>query len=203
MGVNNRFKILFFIVLAGFSSMNFSSQTLNAQERRIPLDLYLIIDGSTALDTAKTEAISWINGQVLDPILMDGDRVTIWDAGDRAQVIHSGVLSGAAGKEEIKNKLLAFCMKTKGNRADLTEALKQAAARVSQTAPGRLPYTMLITASAQELEPVLTGSAKNLLRWFRYERYGPYLVLVIAPDIGSKAREAALEYMYFQGTDGR
>jgi len=126
---------------------------------------------------------------------MDGDKITIWTAGDKAQVIHSDTLSGAAGKKEIKDKLQA--LRLGGKTADFSGALSEVASRLPQSASDqtRLPYTMLITASAEGLEPALTGSSQGLFRWFRSEKYSRWQVLVVAPNIGRKVQQAAASYM--------
>jgi len=161
--------------------------------RTISLDMNLIIDGSTALNNSKNDAFTWFNEQVVDRILMDGDKITIWSAGDRAQVIYSETVSGAAGKKAVKDKLQT--LDTSGKTADFTGALRDAASRISQTQAERISYTMLITASAEVLEPAFTGSAQDLFRWFRSEKYERWQVLVVAPDIGRKVQQAAAAYM--------
>ena len=187
---NNFWRLFILIVLVGFSPL------LNAEDARtIPLDMYLIIDGSVSLENSKIDTLAWIGEQVVDRILIDGDKITIWTAGDSARIIHSDTISGAAGKEEIKNKLKI--LDTGGRTADFSGALRDLMSRMSQTSPdqSRLSYTMLITASAVGLEPVLTGNAQGLLRWFRSEKYSRWQVLVVAPDIGKKVQQAAAAYM--------
>ena len=185
---NNIRAILFLIVLVIFSF------PLTAEDSRtIPLDLNLIIDGSSSLETFKNDAVAWISEKVVDRILVAGDKITIWTAGDKAQVIYSDTLSGTTGKQEIKDKLKA--LGTSGKTADFSGALRDAAARVSQTAADRLAVTMLITASAEGLEPTLTGSAQGLLRWFRSEQYERWQVLIVGPEIGKKVQQAAAAYM--------
>jgi hypothetical protein len=189
--LNLRKKIVFgtFLVL-------FLPALIHAEDRRtIPLDMYLIIDGSSALKNGKQDTIAWIGDQVVDRILMDGDKITIWAAGDKAQVIYSETLSGSAGKKEIRAKLQA--LDTGGKSADFSGALREAAGRISQGSQdrSRLAYTMLVTASARGLEPVLTGNSQGLLRWFRSEEYARWQVLIVAPDIGNKVRRAAAAYM--------
>jgi len=181
-------KVLLIIILVIFLS------PLNAEDRRtIPLDLYLIIDGSLALQGFKNDAVTWINDQVVDRILMDGDRITIWTAGDRAEVIYSETYSGQAGKKGITDKLAV--LDTRGKAADFSGALREAASRVSQTARDRLAVTMLITASAEGLEPALSGSSQGLFRWFRSEKYEHWQVLIVATEIGGKVQQSAAAYM--------
>jgi hypothetical protein len=182
-------KLLILIVLVGFFS-----PVLNAEDTRsIPLDMYLIIDGSTALENSKSDAIAWINNQIIDRILIEGDNISIWAAGDTAQMIFSGTISDSDGKKGIKDKLLT--LDTEGNIADFAGAIREVSTRVSQTPQTRMAYTMLITASAEGLRPVLSGGSQSLLRWFRSERYERWQVLILAPDIGTKVQQAAANYM--------
>ena len=167
---------------------------LSAEDKRvIPLELYLIIDGSSSLENSKNDTFAWICEKVVDRILVDGDKITIWNAGDKAQVIYSAALSGSTGKKEIKDKLGTLLLN--GKTADFSGALRDAASKVSQTAGDRLAVTMLVTASAEGLEPALTGSNQGLFRWFRSEKYERWQVLIVAPDIGKKVQQAAAGYM--------
>ena len=174
------------IILLGLAPL------LNAESKRvIPLDMFLIIDGSASFQDSQSDALAWLNNQVVDRILMDGDRVTIWAAGDSAEVVFSGDISGR--KEELKNTLAS--MSLTGRNADFSGALVDAAARASRVSQDRLAYTMLITASAEGLERALTGSARELFRWFRSERFERWQVLVVGPDLTPRVREAAASYM--------
>ena len=167
---------------------------LNAEDRRtIPLDMYLIIDGSSALESSKNDVISWINQELVDGILTDGDRITVWKAGDKAEVIYSDTLSASFGKSGLKDTLKA--LNTGGETADFSGALNDALPKISQTPDTRLAYTMLITSSARGMVPALSGSSQNLLRWFRSEKYKYWQVLVVAPNIGEKVRQNARAYM--------
>ena len=176
------------IILVSFTSL------LDAEDRRaIPLDMYLIIDGSESFQNFKNDAVAWINAQVVDRILIEGDTVTIWTAGDSSKLSYSGNVSASEGKDSIKDLLRS--LGTDGKTADFSGALREAAARVSRTPQSRLPYTMLVTASAGGLEKTLTGEGQSLLRWSRSEKYERWQVLVVAPDIAPKVREAAASYM--------
>ena len=166
---------------------------LDAEDSRvIPMDLYLIIDGSQAFQGGKAGAVAWINEQVVDRLLLDGDRVSVWTAGDRAELVFSGDVSGEKGA--IKDKLLSIA--ATGRSADFPGALRNVNAGISGAGGGgRLSYTMLVTASAEGLERALAGETQGLLRWFRTERYEQWQVLIVAPDIGRKVNQAATAYM--------
>ena len=187
MGHNVLKKFIILTVLVSFAPL------LKAEDKRIiPLDMYLVIDGSSALKSSKNDAVDWISRQVVDRILTDGDRITIWNAGDKARVIYSETVSDA-GKNTLKDQLKA--LDTSGKTADFSGALREALPKVSQTPRDRLAYTMLITASAEGMEPALSGSSQDLFRWFRSEKYERWQVLVVAPDIGRKVRQNAAAYM--------
>ena len=174
------------------------SMPLNAQNRRvIPLDVFLIIDASESLESSKNEVISWLNERVVDEILSDGDRITVWAAGDRATIIHSDIIFGNSSKNALRNSLRL--LDTSGKSADFEGALKELYPRVSNTAPNRLSYTMLISSSAAGLEPVLSGETRSMLRWSRSERSERWQAFVIAPDIGPRVQRAAAEFMEGQG----
>ena len=186
-------KLLILIVLVGFFS-----PVLKAEDRRsIPLDMYLIIDNSAALRNSKNDTVAWINEQVVDRILMEGDKITIWAAGDTAQVVYSDTISASGDKNAIKDRLQA--LDAGGRTADFSGALRDAQARSSQTAGdrSRISYTMLVTASAEGLEPTLAGGSQGLLRWFRSEKYERWQVLIVA-DIGRRVQQAAAAYMSSQ-----
>jgi len=185
--INYKKFILFSILIIIFSS-------LYAEDKRtIPLDMYLIIDGSTSLQNAKNDTLAWFNSQVVDRILTEGDKITIWTAGDRAQIIYSETISGTAGKNAIKDKLKT--LDTSAKSADFSSALRDLSSKVSETPQNRLAYSMLIIGSAEELEPTLTGNAQGLLRWFRSEKYERWQVLIVAPDIGRRVQQAGAAYM--------
>ena len=184
-------KIFIVFIFVGFLPL------LNANDRRaIPLDMYLIIDGSSALEQSRNEIVAWVNEQVVDRILMDGDRITIWSAGDSARVIHTATISGEAGKREIRERLQT--LEARGGTADFAGALRDAAARTAQTGRARLSHTMLITASAESLQPALTGGAHQLLRWSRSEKSARWQVLVVSPNIGGRVQQATAAYMASQ-----
>jgi hypothetical protein len=167
---------------------------LQAQDiRTIPLDVYLIVDGSSQTPGAKNEIAAWIGEQLIDRILKDGDSLTLWSAGPKAQILFSSVLGGANGKDAAKAKLVS--LDASDGVPDFAGALKDAAARAALGGSGRMRYTLLVSASAGALAPALTGKDAYLFRWSRVEDYSRFRVLVVAPDIHAKVRQAAAAYM--------
>ena len=184
----NRRNFLIFIVLVSFLPF------LSAEDRRtVPLDLYLIIDDSEAFLTVKDNAIAWVNEQVLDRLLMEGDSVTVWTAGDSAQILYSGEISSLDVKKDIQDKLKAIG--TAGKTANFASALRELEPVLSKTPQNRMPYSVLVTASAVGLRTAFTGNSQSLLKWFRTEKYERWQALIIAPDIGPRVSQTASTYM--------
>jgi len=187
-------KRRFFIIL--IILVVFTSFLKADDKRNIPLDLYMVIDCSESINGVKNDVLAWVSSNVVDRILIEGDKVTIWSAGDRAQIIYNGEISASGGKKEISDLLQNLA--PDGKTADFPGALRDLAPRVSQTSQNRLSYTLIVTSSAGVLESTLTGSSQALLRWSRSEKYSGWQVLVAAPDIAPKVRQAALNYMSSQ-----
>jgi len=183
--------MLFMSILVGFIG------TLYAEDKRtIPLDMYLIIDGSSHFQEAKTDAIAWLNGHTVDRVLTEGDNVTIWAAGESAEIVYQGEIADSAAKRDIKDKLQS--LPVGGIFADFSGALRDLQPRLPGTSGGRISYTILVTASAGGLGNALSGSTQTMLRWSRSEKYEGWQALILAPDIGRKVGQAAQNYMNSQ-----
>jgi hypothetical protein len=171
-----------------------TAQGLYAQDsRNIPIEVYLIMDGSSAIKNAGDGAVNWVCNYLVDGILRDGDRLTVWNAGERAQIVYSDTLSGAEGKENIKKILRS--LSAGGNLADFSGALREAAQRTAARASSRsLSYTLLISGSSSALSPALLGSGANLLRFSRVEEFPSWRALTVALDINSQVQRAAAAY---------
>jgi len=179
------------IILVGFISV------INADDRRvIPLDLYLVVDCSESINSVKNDTHTWVYDNIIDRLLVEGDKVTIWSAGDKAQIIYNGEISASGGKSEIRDLLQGLA--ANGKSADFSGALKDLEPKVSGTSQSRLAYTVLVASSAEKLESALTGSSRNLLRWSRSEKYSGWQIIIAAPDIAPKVRQAAASYMSSQ-----
>ncbi|MCL2093859.1 MAG: hypothetical protein FWH12_06660 [Treponema sp.] len=158
--------------------------------RTIALEINIIVDGSAAFDSQRNEIVAWINQELIEPILQAGDTVTIWSAGDRAEIIHSAVLAGG-GKEELMERVRN--LPAGGRSPDFTGALREASARAAR-AQG-IPYTILITSSVEGLQPLLSGGGRELLRWSRSERFERWQVYVVGLDLGTRVQQAAAAFM--------
>ena len=199
-------KISAFIILAGLFSLYAGADNgMNIQgDRNIPLDLYLVIDSSSAFGSSMEAAIAWINDEIIGNILLEGDGLVIWSAGDQGSIIFSGTISSTdtSVDSDLRNRLSA--LQSDSARADFVSPLREISARVSQTQVSqtqvsqtmtRLELTMLVFSSAVVLEPALRADTRNFLRWSRTLRYEGWQVIMTAGDIGPRVQQASRAYM--------
>jgi len=169
-------RLLLLPVLTAFFGLS------SAYAQRSPIDVNLIIDGSSSFSGVKDEVTSWVSGR-LDQILVDGDRVTIWIAGSPSKVVYSGVDKEAA-KKSIQD------LSPSGNSADFSSALREAASRQSSS----YSYTLLISASPAALSSVLSSPQANLLRFSRVEEFSSWRALVVGLNLDAKVKKASTAF---------
>ncbi|MDR0628160.1 MAG: hypothetical protein LBG24_00650 [Treponema sp.] len=160
-------------------------------KRTIPLELFLIIDGSSALKKVQAPVVRWLHEQVVDSILQEGDRLTIWLAAEKGEVIFSDVLKGAGDKARIKRVFQSLPLE--GGTANFTGALRDATARVQQSRS--MVYTLLISGSTAGGSPSLGGDAVGLLRFTRVEEFSGWRAAVIGLGLTARVQQAAAAYM--------
>jgi len=174
-------KIPLFLVFTVFLSLT----PLYAQ--RAPIDINLIIDGSSSLTAVKSEVTTWVSSR-LDQILAEGDRVTVWNAGAQSKIIYTGKTEGAPGKEAVKKSIRDIT--PLGNNPDFSGALRDAASRQSSS----YSYTLLISASPAALSSVLSTRQAGLLRFSRVEEFSNWRALVVGLNIDGKVKKSAAAF---------
>jgi hypothetical protein len=172
--------ILLFLAFAVF----FAASPAYAQ--RPPIDVNLIIDGSSSLTGVKDEVTTWLFAR-LDQLLVNGDRVTVWNAGTRSSVIYTGRIEGDA-KDVLKRNIRDIS--PSGNNADFSGALRDAASRQ----PSSYSYTLLISASPAALSAVISSPNASLLRFSRVEEFSTWRALVVGLNLDSRVRRASTAY---------
>jgi len=160
--------------------------------QRTPINVNLIIDGSTAFLDVKDEITSWICDR-LDQLLIDGDRVTVWNAESSVKVIYSNNVSGSAGKEDVKKSIReqTASKDSASVKADFSGALREAA---GQRQISSFSYTLLISASSDALSPILESPQANLLRFSRVEEFSSWRMLVVGLNLDEKVKKAAAAF---------
>ena len=190
-------KLLVFIILAGIISPFLWAQNSESVpgDRTVPLNLHLVIDSSSAFRGSMDDAVAWINNEILGQILMEGDNLVVWSAGDRGEMIFSGTISsgGSSGNTDLVNRLSA--LEAGSRSADFISPLRDISRTSPRSSETRLELTMLVFSSAAVLEPVLRADTRNMLRWSRTLRYEGWQVMMTAGDIGPRVQEAARAYM--------
>jgi hypothetical protein len=187
MKTNTTAKIGLTLILAVFWGV---SPVFGADLRTSPIDVNLIIDGSGAISPVMDEVSAWISGKLLDTMLIDGDRLTVWSAGASANIIFSGALQGETGKEQVKKAIAG--LSPAGETPNFSGALREAAARSSAQT---FSYTLLVSASAAALSPTLLGPEAPLLRFSRLEEHRSWRTMIIGLNLNARVRQAAAAYM--------
>jgi hypothetical protein len=183
-------RALFFLVFSGLLSPLF------AVGRALPLDIFLIIDGSAALEKGRNDAFDWLCGRVVDGLLQEGDRLTIWVAGEKAEELFSGSVTGNETRETVKALIRAIPAKDKS--ADFSGALRRAANRQAGKTgedSGRLTYTLLISGMTAGYNSLSGGEILDYLRYSRFEEFPAWRVVTSAPEIEAAVKNAAAAFM--------
>ena len=170
--------MLFLAVFAGL---------LPVYAQRAPIDVNLIIDGSASLSPVKNEISTWIDGR-FNQILIDGDRVTVWNAGNSAIVVFTGRIEGNA-REAVKKSIQDIS--PSGSVPDFSSALREAQSR--QSSP--FSYTLLICASPSALSSTINSTQGNLLRFSRIEEFSNWRALVVGLNLDTRVRRAASAFI--------
>ncbi|GHV84667.1 hypothetical protein AGMMS50230_02750 [Spirochaetia bacterium] len=157
--------------------------------RSVPIDVYLIVDGSSAMERGKDEAVSWLCTTVIDGMLQNGDRIWVWSAGEKPELVYSG-----SDREAAKTAIRAI--RFQGNRADYRGALAEARAKAGG---GRVSYALLVSGSGAKDPPTREAESAGLLRYSRVENFSGWRVLTVGLDVDSKVQEASSYYMDHSG----
>jgi len=155
--------------------------------RTIPIDVYIIVDSSSAMEKGKEEAVAWLCNTVIDTMLLQEDRIWIWTAGARPELIYSGSLGT---KEEAKRAIRSITFQ--GDQADYRGALQEAQALVGRS--NRTTYTLLVSGSGAKDPPTREAESAGLLRYSRVESFSGWRVLTVGLDFGPRIRRASEYY---------
>jgi hypothetical protein len=169
-----------------------SARILGEDPRTIPVDVYIIVDTSSSMEKGKEEAVNWLCTRVIDGIARAGDSLSIWTAGEKPELIYSGIVS-AETKERAKN--LVRQIGFSGSAADYKGALNEVQARVLAGPGGRMAYTLLISGANPKDPPIKEAESAGLLLYSRVESFSGWKVFTIGLDVSARVRESADSYM--------
>jgi hypothetical protein len=156
--------------------------------QRPPIDINLIIDGSSAFSGAREEITTWVFER-LEQIIVNGDKVTVWNTETEAKIIYTGVINNSTEKEIVKKNIRE--LSASGYNADFSGALRDAARQQSSN----FSYTLLISTSNEALVSVLTGPQADLLRYSRVEEFSLWRTLVVGLNIDSRVKRLAAAFL--------
>jgi hypothetical protein len=177
--------VLVSLLLSLFSPVFVSA----GDQRALPMDMYVIIDGSSALKNGRDAALAWICDDLVDGLLMEGDRLSVWNAGEKAVLLFSGSLTGDDTKEDAKNAIRGAA--AGGGSPDYAGALREVPAAGNRD---RLVYTILV--SGPGFSPAGGGNdIAALLRYSRVQDYPGWRTIVADMGIDERVRNAAAAYM--------
>ena len=159
--------------------------SFGADLRTLPMDVYLILDPSPALGNQREAAVKWLCDQVIEGQLVEGDTLTILNAGSRPAVLFSDTI-GAGNKEAAKE---AVRKAAGGDTADYPAALREAASRQAARG-GRLSYTLLISGTGGP-----SAASGGLVRYSRVQEFSGWRALTVGLGLERRVREAAAAYM--------
>ena len=152
--------------------------------RTIPIDVYIIVDSSAAMGKGKEEATNWLCSTVIDGILLPEDRLWIWAAGEKPELVYSGALEN---KETVKTVIRSI--QYTGDKADYRGALQQARSQAQKSS--RTTYTLLISGSGAKDPPSMEAESAGLLRYSRVENFSGWRVLTVGLDLDPKISKAS------------
>ena len=155
--------------------------------RTSPIDVYIIIDSSAAMERGREQAINWLSNTVIDTMLRNDDRIWIWTAGARPDLIYSGNL---ANKEEVKALIRSISLE--GDAADYRGALFEAQAQAQRS--DRTTYTLLLSGSGAKDPPTREAESAGLLRHSRVESFPGWRVLTVGLDLTPRVRRSSAYY---------
>jgi hypothetical protein len=181
-----------FIVLGFFFTCFPSGHVFASDSRTENLDVFIIIDGSSALEGVRGDALGWLCDCAVDGILREGDRIALWLAADPARELFSGVLSGPGAKETLKS--LIRSLTPGGSSADYAGALSAAAAK--EAAAEGMACTLIVSGVRMGYNAFPgNGEEAAMLRFSRVLDFPGWRVFAVSQGIGSRVRQAAAAFM--------
>ncbi|MDR2767005.1 MAG: VWA domain-containing protein [Treponema sp.] len=160
---------------------------LLADTPALAMDVYVIVDGSSSMKRGGTEAINWLCATLLDRRVRDGDRLWIWTARAKPELVFSG-----AGADREAAKTVIRALRFQGEAADYRGALSEVKGRLRA---GRLSYTLLVSGSGAKDPPQAEAELSGLLRYSRVDSFSGWRVLTVGLDLDGRIDRASSYYM--------
>ena len=170
-----------FLAFWGFLGLS----PLSGNVRSTQVDFNLIIDGSQAFSAVAADAVAWVSQTIFDEMLETGDRLTIWNAGETAEIIFSENIGDQSAKIRAREILLE--LPADAGTADFTGALQEAASKPPFSG---ITYTLLVS-STEAFSNALTGPGANFMRISRIEEFSGWRAVIVGLNLDSRIRQIA------------
>jgi hypothetical protein len=156
--------------------------------------MFLIIDGSMALESGRDDAVTWLCDTVVDGMLQEGDNLTIWLAAAPVQQLYSGTFSGTDTGDSVKALLRSITIQE--TAADYAGALREAARADAAVRDRRMTYTLVICGAAGGASSFPgNAEAASLLRYSRVQEFPGWRAVTASLGAGPEIRRAAANFM--------
>jgi hypothetical protein len=139
------------------------------------------------MEKGREEAVNWLCSTVIDGMLLNQDRIWIWTAGNKPELVFSGTLDN---KEDAKTVIRSI--RYQGDAADYRGALQEAKNQAGKS--NRTSYTLLVSGSGAKDPPSQEAESAGLLRYSRVESFSGWRVLTIGLDVAAKVDKASAYY---------
>jgi hypothetical protein len=176
-----------------------------SDQRTVPVDIYLIFDGSSAIENKKDAASQWVCDAIVDGLLQEGDTLTLWIAAEKAEKVFSGTIDDPGRKESIKNLIRSIT--GSGTYANYAGALREAASLQLTKGERAIPYTLLIAGSTtvmflpdspENASGIRGSETLGYLRYSRMEEFSGWRVMTAVLEMDRQIQQAAAAYMSSQ-----
>ncbi len=164
---------------------------LSAEDVRTDsIDAYILIDKSNKMLGSVADAADWICARVVDGLLAEGDRVTVWTFSDASESLVDEQTLAGGSKEAVKKAIRSIS--GDGKTPDIAGALKSLLDKAERRAsPNKLVYVLVASSL---IEPG-NDAADKLLKYSRVEERPGWKALVVGVGIESRVAEATRSYM--------
>lgn len=163
--------------------------------RTQPIDVFILIDRSAAMTDAIADAREWICSNVVDGMLIPGDRVDLWTFSDNFQRIYSREIVTPDFRETLKKTIRGVTGdgKTPKLGSALASFLADANAR-----PDRNAIAYVLVAGSM-VGPASKGpgdeKTEELLRFSRVEAHPGWKAVVVGIGLEEQVRRLTKEYL--------
>jgi hypothetical protein len=154
------------------------------------------MDATPAMNSVRREAIDWVCTSIVDGILQNGDRITLWSVSERPGELISQTISSSADKDSLK-AIIQSIAEAPGP-ANYKLALGIAAEREKKrTDRDRIFFTLLVGAYIEEMDAnqgKVSYNGIDLLKYSRVLDFPGWKAIVVGLGLDDAINKAAAIY---------